>query len=61
VKTSWPVIEFNPSCSPILVTLMMQAIRSTETSVLTRVTQLDVPEDGLEKLKSYIALRGWVL
>jgi hypothetical protein len=26
--------------SPILVTLMMQAIRSSETSVLTRVTKL---------------------
>jgi hypothetical protein len=27
-------------CSPILVTLLMEALRSSETSVLTRTTQL---------------------
>jgi hypothetical protein len=31
--------------SPILVTLMMKAIRSSDTSVLTRATQRNVPED----------------
>jgi hypothetical protein len=33
--------------SLILVTLMMEAIRSTETSVLTRATQHNIPEDGI--------------
>jgi hypothetical protein len=33
--------------SPILVTLMMEAIRSSETSVLTRATQRHIPEDGI--------------
>jgi hypothetical protein len=33
--------------SPILVTLMMEAIRSSETSVLTGATQRYVPEDGI--------------
>jgi hypothetical protein len=53
--------------SPILVTLMMEAIRSSETSVLTRATRRDIPEDGMlhshcrENLKSYIALTGWAL
>jgi hypothetical protein len=53
--------------SPFLVTLMMEAMRSSETSVLTRVTQRNIPEDGilhshhLETFKSYIALPGWAL
>jgi hypothetical protein len=33
--------------SPILVTLMMEAIHSSETSVLTRATRRHVPEDGI--------------
>jgi hypothetical protein len=44
-----------------VVTLMMEALRSTETSVLTRTTQPNIQEDGIvhsyrhENLKSYIA------
>jgi hypothetical protein len=51
--------------SPILVTLMMEALRSSETSVLTRATRRNIPEDGIlhsyrrENLKSYIALTNW--
>jgi hypothetical protein len=45
--------------SPILVTLMMEAIRSFETSVLTRATWRHIAEDGIlhshrrENLKYY--------
>jgi hypothetical protein len=52
--------------SPILVTLMMEALRSSETSVLRRATRRNIAKDILhshrrENLKSYIALTGWTL
>jgi hypothetical protein len=53
--------------SPILVTLMKEALRSSETSVPAIATQRNIPEDTIlhshrrENLKSYIALTGWAL
>jgi hypothetical protein len=41
--------------SPILVILMMQALRSSETSVLRKDTRRNIPEDGiLHRMKE-----GW--
>jgi hypothetical protein len=50
------------SSSPILVTLMMEELRTSDTPVLTRATQRNIPEDGIlysnrrENLRSYIIL-----
>jgi hypothetical protein len=53
--------------TPILLSVMMEAISSSETSVLTKGTRRNNLEDGIlhsyhrENLKSYIALTIWNL
>jgi hypothetical protein len=53
--------------SSFLVTLMMEALGSLETTVLTRALRRNIPEDDIlnshrrENLKSNITLTGWTL
>jgi hypothetical protein len=61
------LVKANVLIPPILVTLMKEALSSSETSVLTRAIRRNIPKDGIlhshrrVNLKSYIALTGWTL
>jgi hypothetical protein len=58
------LVRANVPSSSILVTLMLEAPISFETSFLTRATRRNIPEDGIlhsDNLQCYIALTGWAL
>jgi hypothetical protein len=66
-KLRLPITTNVVPSSLILVTLMMEAKRYAETSVLKRATRHNIPEGGIlhshrrENLRSYIALTGLAL
>jgi hypothetical protein len=43
----WLLVTGNVPSSPIRVSLMMETIRSSETSDLTRTTRRNIPGDGI--------------
>jgi hypothetical protein len=48
------LVTTNVPSSRILVILMMEALRSSETSVLTRVTWRDNPEDDILHTRTFL-------
>jgi hypothetical protein len=39
--------DFSDDCTAYIIRLVMEAILSSETSVLTRATRCHIPEDGI--------------
>jgi hypothetical protein len=67
VSMAWVLVEMlnGWTSSPILVTMTMEVIHSSETFILTRATSHNVPKDsilhsyGREILKSYKICTTW--
>jgi hypothetical protein len=59
--------HFEETYRSVIVIMTMEAIRSSETWILTRTTRRNILEDDIlrsrfrEILKSYIVLNGWAL
>jgi hypothetical protein len=59
VRRSLVTANVVPS-SPILVTLMMEALSSSETSVLTRATRHNIADDILQEVNCLTYTKCWL-
>jgi hypothetical protein len=50
------LVTANVASSPILVTLIVEAIYSSDTSVLTRATRRNISEEGIFQMYMYFKI-----
>jgi hypothetical protein len=59
-KSARLLVTDNDCNSPILITLMLQVIRPSETSILTTATWRNIPEDGILQVNPVYTLKSYL-
>jgi hypothetical protein len=61
VRTDVPEKCYDVPSSPILVVLMIKAMRSSETLDVTKTRRLNIQGDGFSHSKNDIIVKSWVI